>query len=185
MGVNRPIRSSVTEEIEADHVQAGRGQHARQRLLHPAGHQLARHQHDPGVAGAVLGELEPVAARLGLEEELSDPLRHQHADQPTVDHRSRVVARPAGVNWPRLARMSYSGRGLQGWPLVVVLIAAAYAVGVASVLFRPEASNIATWWPAAGIAVLVVALAPKQQRWLLGVAVLVVTAAANVTAGQD
>src|SRR6478735_10207699 len=168
MGVHWPIRSSVTEEIEADHVQAGRGQHARQRLLHPAGHQLARDQHDPGVAGAVLGELEPVAARLGLEEELTDPLRHQHADQPTVDRRARVVARPAGVAWPRLAAMSNSGRGLQGWPLAVVLIAAAYAAGVGAVLFRPEASRVATWWPAAGIAVVLVAVAPKGQRWLLG-----------------
>lgn len=96
-----------------------------------------------------------------------------------------MVARPAGVNWPRLARMSSSGRGLQGWPLAVVLIAAAYAAGVGAVLFRPEASRVATWWPAAGIAVILVAVAPKGQRWLLGLAVLVVTAAANVTAGQD
>src|SRR5437868_3166221 len=80
--------------------------------------------------------------------------------------------------------MSYSGRGLHGWPLAVVLIATAYAAGVGAVLFRPDASRIATWWPAAGIAVVLVALAPKKQRWLLGVAVLIVTAAANVTAGQ-
>ncbi|WP_243060977.1 ATP-binding protein [Nocardioides sp. SR21] len=81
--------------------------------------------------------------------------------------------------------MSYSGRGLQGWPLAVVLIAAAYAAGVGAVLFRPEASQIATWWPAAGIAVALVALAPRRLHWLLGVAVLIVTAAANMTAGQD
>ena len=54
--------------------------------------------------------------------------------------------------------MSYSGRGLQGWPLAVALLAAVYAAGVGAVLFRPDGSTIAIWWPAAGIAVALVAL---------------------------
>lgn len=81
--------------------------------------------------------------------------------------------------------MSYSGSGLQGWPLNVALLASVYAAGASAVLFRPDDSRIAIWWPAAGIAVALVSLAPRSQRWLLALAVALVTAAANVTGGQD
>ena len=51
----------MTEQVEGHHVQPLGGQGPRQRLLHPARHQLAVEQHDPVRAGAVLGVLEPVA----------------------------------------------------------------------------------------------------------------------------
>ena len=59
--VGRPVRAAVAEQVEGHHVQALRGQRPGQRLLHPARHQQAVQQHDPLVAGAVLGVLEPVA----------------------------------------------------------------------------------------------------------------------------
>lgn len=81
--------------------------------------------------------------------------------------------------------MSSSRHGLSGWPLAVALVLGAYVAGVGAVLFRPEASRIATWWPAAGIAVALLALAPRRLRWPLAAALLVATSAANFTGGQD
>ncbi len=81
--------------------------------------------------------------------------------------------------------MSYSGRGLQGWRLPIALLLAVYAAGASAVLFRPGDAQIATWWPAAGIAVAVVALSPRPSRLPLTVAIVLVTAAANITGGQD
>src|SRR4051812_4329266 len=81
--------------------------------------------------------------------------------------------------------MSYSGRGLQGWPLAVALLIGVYAAGVGALLCRPEGAPIATWWPAAGIAVILVSLVPRSQWWWYAAAIVVVTAAANVTGGLD
>ena len=69
----------MAQQVERDDVQSLGGERACERLLHPARHQLAVQEDDPGVAAAVLGELEAVATLLGLEEELSDPLGDQHA----------------------------------------------------------------------------------------------------------
>ena len=82
--VGRPVGAAVAEQVEGDHVQALGGQRPGERLLHPARHQLAVQQHHPGVAGAVLGVLEPVAPVLGLEEELADALGDQHAAETTT-----------------------------------------------------------------------------------------------------
>ena len=68
----------MAEQVERDDVQALRGHRPRERLLHPAGHEQPVQQHDPLVARAVLGVLQPVAPAVGLDEELSDPLAHQH-----------------------------------------------------------------------------------------------------------
>ena len=68
----------MAEQVEGDHVQPLGGQRAGQRLVHPARHQLAVEQHHPGVAGAVLGVLQPVLARAAVEEELPDALGDQH-----------------------------------------------------------------------------------------------------------
>ena len=56
----------MAEQVQGHHVQPLRGQRPRQRLVHPPGHQLSVQQHDPGVAGAVLGVLEPVATGFAL-----------------------------------------------------------------------------------------------------------------------
>jgi hypothetical protein len=76
--VGGAVGTPVAEQVDGDDVEALGGQGPRQGLVHPARHQLAVDQDDPLVARAVLGVLEPVARARGLEEELADPLRHQH-----------------------------------------------------------------------------------------------------------
>ena len=76
--VGRPVGAAVAEQVEGHHVQPLAGERARERLVHPARHQLAVEQHDPVGAGAVLGVLEPLLARAAVEEELPDPLGDQH-----------------------------------------------------------------------------------------------------------
>ncbi len=68
----------MAEQVERHDVQPLRSHGPGQRLLHPARHEQAVQEHDPLVARAVLGELQPVAPRVGLDEELADPLAHQH-----------------------------------------------------------------------------------------------------------
>ena len=58
--VGGPVGAAVAEQVEGDHVESLGRERPGQRLLHPARHQLAVQQHDPGVAGAVLGVLEAV-----------------------------------------------------------------------------------------------------------------------------
>ena len=82
--VGGPVGPPVPEQVEGHHVEPLRGERPRQWLLHPSRHQLAVQQHHPRVARAVLGVLEPVAAGLALEEELADPLGHQHAEISTT-----------------------------------------------------------------------------------------------------
>ena len=71
--VGRPVGAAVPEQVEGDHVEALGRERPGQRLLHAARHQLAVQQHHPGVAGAVLGVLEPVLA----DEELTDAFGDQ------------------------------------------------------------------------------------------------------------
>ena len=76
--VGGPVGAAVAEQVEGHDVQAPGRHRPGQRLLHPARHQQPVQQHHPLVAGAVLGVLEAVAAAVGLDEELTDPLAHQH-----------------------------------------------------------------------------------------------------------
>nr|WP_300405638.1 hypothetical protein [uncultured Nocardioides sp.] len=74
--------------------------------------------------------------------------------------------------------------GLRG---ALLLLVAIYAAAVLSVAARPEDNPVAGWWPAAGLAVILVALGrPGLQRLLLTAAgLVVVTGLANVTGGRD
>ena len=79
---------------------------------------------------------------------------------------------------------SRSGRGQLGLPTAVILIAAVYGAGAGAVLFAPDGDPVATWWPAAGIAVALVSLAPRRFWWALAGGIAVVSALANVTGGR-
>ncbi len=81
--VGRPVGAAVAEQVEGDDVQTLGRERPRQRLVHPARHQLSGQQHHPGVAGAVLGVLEPVPAGAVVEEELPDALGDQRAPRVT------------------------------------------------------------------------------------------------------
>lgn len=64
--------------------------------------------------------------------------------------------------------------------LVLCLV---YVAGTSAVLFRPEGAGVSFWWPAAGLAVALVAAAPAAWTPALTLGVLVFSGAANVSGG--
>lgn len=71
-----------------------------------------------------------------------------------------------------------------GLPAALVMLVAVYAAGVGAVLFRTDDGPVATWWPAAAIAVALLTLA--RARWwpLLTLGIVLAGLAANDTAGR-
>jgi len=76
--------------------------------------------------------------------------------------------------------MSAPGRG---WVAALALLGV-YLTGAGAASFRPEGSTVAFWWPAAGISVALVASMPRAWAPGLAGAIVVVSAAANLTGGQ-
>lgn len=72
-----------------------------------------------------------------------------------------------------------------GWLVALGMLAAVYLAGVGAVLFAPPGDPVATWWPAAGLAVSLVCLAPRRWWALLFLGVVVSSGLANVTGGRD
>lgn len=77
-----------------------------------------------------------------------------------------------------------SRRGQLGWPAAVGLLAGVYVAGVGAVALAPQDDPVATWWPAAGIAAVLVAASPRRRWWVLALGICVVSGAANLTAGR-
>ena len=68
-------------------------------------------------------------------------------------------------------------------PLLLVGI---YVSGTLSVLFAPQGTDVAIWWPAAGLAVILLVVHPRDRWWwLLVVGVVVSSGLANLTAGRS
>ncbi|GAB2682602.1 putative bifunctional diguanylate cyclase/phosphodiesterase [Thalassiella azotivora] len=65
-----------------------------------------------------------------------------------------------------------------------LLASGTFALSLAAVVLRPEGSNVAVWWPAAALAVALVALAPARERPWLVATVVVSSALANVLGGR-
>lgn len=63
-------------------------------------------------------------------------------------------------------------------------LAGVYLLGIWAVAFTSQSGSIAFWWPAAGLSVGLVALAPRSWWPFLGLCVLLVTFAANMTGGR-
>lgn len=72
-----------------------------------------------------------------------------------------------------------SGRGQLSLSEAVLFLGAVLGAGVVAIASAPEGSTIAIWWPAAGIAVTLLALTPRLWWWLLVPGVVAVTTAAN------
>ena len=79
--------------------------------------------------------------------------------------------------------MTVSGR----WGKLAALatLVAIYVAGAGAVMFAPAHGSVASWWPAAGLAVSLIALAPRSWCPLLAVGIVLFSAAANVTGGRD
>ncbi len=68
---------------------------------------------------------------------------------------------------------------------VAVTLVLVYLAGAGAVLFRPASSTVATWWPAAGIAVALLVLGPVRLRPALALGVVLASGLANLTGGRD
>lgn len=64
------------------------------------------------------------------------------------------------------------------------LLAGVYVTGLSSVFLAPHGDPVASWWPAAGIAVSLVVLSPRGRWPVLALGIAVVSAAANVSGGR-
>ena len=80
--------------------------------------------------------------------------------------------------------MSPPGAAQLSWPVTVAMLAGVFVAGVGAVAFAPSGDPVASWWPAAGISVALIALAPRRWWWRLAVGIAVVSAIANVTGGR-
>ena len=52
-------------------------------------------------------------------------------------------------------------------PEAVLFLGAVFGAGVIAIASAPDGSTIAIWWPAAGIAVALLALTPRAWWWCL------------------
>ncbi|WP_193609051.1 ATP-binding protein [Nocardioides lijunqiniae] len=75
-----------------------------------------------------------------------------------------------------------AGRGLPGVALGFVAV---FVLAVLSVHFAPPDSDVATWWPAAGVGSAMVVLSPPRHWPALLAGILVVTAVANAFEGRS
>ena len=72
-------------------------------------------------------------------------------------------------------------------PWSALVLVAVYAVGLGSVVLRPDDNPVAVWWPAAGLSVVLVALTRPGRRELLlvALALVVATGLSNLTGGRS
>lgn len=69
-------------------------------------------------------------------------------------------------------------------PVAALILLGVYLLGVGSVLFAPEGSTVAVWWPAAGLSVALLLVGPRRRHWLLALGVALASGLANITAGR-
>ena len=80
--------------------------------------------------------------------------------------------------------MTVAGR-LRAPLAIAVGLLGVYLLGVWAVWFTPQSGSVAFWWPAAGLSVGMVALAPR--RWAPGIAagIALISVVANVSGGRE
>jgi PAS domain S-box-containing protein len=69
-------------------------------------------------------------------------------------------------------------------PLALVALLGVYLLGMGASFYTPEGSPTALWWPAAGLGVAIVLLAPRRSRWLPAIGVAAASALAMYTGDQ-
>ena len=181
----------MAEQVDGHDVGAVSGQMTREVLVHPTRHQLPVDEHDPAVAAAVLRVLQPVA----VVEELPDPLRNQghgaHLGTPIGVVRGPVRAVTTAnvrAEVPGLRQNRGVERDTAGSArllLVACLVLITYISGAAALIVGRETGATAAWFPAAGVGVLTILVAPRS-RWpgTLG-ALTIAFALANFTVGRS
>ncbi len=80
--------------------------------------------------------------------------------------------------------MSVSGRRHGGLLAALATLLAIYVVGSQSVHYAPQGGSVAAWWPAAGLAVALIAMAPRRWWPLLVLGIVISSGAANLTGGR-
>ena len=63
-------------------------------------------------------------------------------------------------------------------------LAGVYLLGIWAVWFTPQSGSVAFWWPAAGVAVGLIAMAPRSWWPSLALGIALVSIAANLTGGR-
>ncbi|GEP39087.1 hypothetical protein NPS01_27500 [Nocardioides psychrotolerans] len=92
----------------------------------------------------------------------------------------RPVSPDPAAEGPRRAVLPALGLALApALALTLVL-----ALGFWSVAFAPSGSQVAAWWPAAGVSAALLALSPPRSWAALALSLVVVTSAANIAAGR-
>ncbi|MSZ78100.1 MAG: hypothetical protein F2667_13425, partial [Actinobacteria bacterium] len=95
------------------------------------------------------------------------------------------------LRWSTMGPMSSPGamstQRRVGWPAMLALLTATYVTAFCSVRWSPSDGPVAAWWPAAGLAVVALSLAPRDWRAWTGlvVAIAIVTGIANWTGGRS
>ena len=69
------------------------------------------------------------------------------------------------------------------WALA--LLALVYVCGISAVCFAPASSTVATWWPAAGVAVVLIVLSPRQWWPALVGGIALASGLANLSGGRS
>ncbi|HEU5038487.1 MAG TPA: ATP-binding protein [Nocardioides sp.] len=76
--------------------------------------------------------------------------------------------------------MPNPGRDQISWPAAGLILLGVLATGVVAVEFAPAGSPAASWWPAAGLAVVLLGLTPRSWWWSLVPGIVVMSVVANV-----
>lgn len=84
-----------------------------------------------------------------------------------------------------MTRMTAPGQVTADKVAALVTLVAIYLAGIGAVNFAPGDGAVASWWPAAGLSVALLAMAPRSWWPVLAVGVLVFSGAANVTGGRE
>lgn len=82
-------------------------------------------------------------------------------------------------------RSAYTTLARVPWLVALLGLTGVYLLGLGSVLFAPEGSTVAVWWPAAGLSVALLVALPRSWMLALAVGVVVFSGLANYSAGRS
>lgn len=101
----------------------------------------------------------------------------------SMSHRSPFASVPAVVGSPQPQEPDESHETHEIAPALVgfLSLGGLYLLAVGSMLFAPEGTDVAAWWPVSGAAVALLVLAPRRNHWLLALGVAGATGLASFT----